>query len=45
MSKINKAKHEAINLKYIYCSKCLRTALGFLKKEERKAPMKSLRCK
>lgn len=38
---INRAELQAINLKYIYCSKCLRTALGFLQKKERKAAMKS----
>lgn len=41
LSEINRAELQAINLKYIYCSKRLRTALGFLQKERRKAAMKS----
>lgn len=41
LSKINRAKLQAINLKYIYCSKCLRTAPGFLQKEETEAAVKS----
>lgn len=42
LSKMNMAKLQAINLKYIYCSKYLRTALGVLEKEKRKATKKSL---